>query len=314
MTSRKELFAHYHYKWTTQNLLLSKLVNIQLCISTHDKECIKLHKHSKGLVVSIWSQMRGRSDTRREWMYENERRRKFTSACRILNCFKVEYVWIEHVDVLGHVYGNNFALHILVFYVSAENNFDHDNAFLRLISVLPTSPVLPLILHLNLALHKNRNFLTKYKKFDVFLLYSSSFFNPFIIIPKTSFLLNFKLGGSVFYIEKLFNMLIAIQISFLNINVMTLISLFFVEIQNVCCFILVDIKMVFGKSSNWWQGYELNEITFLLFKYAIHFHTQKINTLHLFYIPSKNFTSLFIFAGSIKQSNRTCITMSPVFW
>ena len=133
-----------------------------------------------------------------------------------------------------------------------------------------------------------------YKKFDVFLLYSSSFFNPFIIIPKTSFLLNFKLGGSVFYIEKLFNMLIAIQISFLNINVMTLISLFFVEIQNVCCFILVDIKMVFGKSSNWWQGYELNEITFLLFKYAIHFHTQKINTLHLFYIPSKNFASLFI--------------------
>ena len=99
MTSRKELFAHYHYKWTTQNLLLSKLVNIQLCISTHDKECIKLHKYSKGLVVSIWSQMRGRSDTRREWMYENARRRKFTSACRILNCFKVEYVWIEHVDV-----------------------------------------------------------------------------------------------------------------------------------------------------------------------------------------------------------------------
>lgn len=113
--SRKELFAHYHYKWTTQNLLLSKLVNIQLCISTHDKECIKLHKHSKGLVVSILSQMRGRSDTRREWMYENERRRKFTSACRILNCFKVEYVWIEHVDVLGHVYGNIFAVHILVF-------------------------------------------------------------------------------------------------------------------------------------------------------------------------------------------------------
>ena len=96
---KKELFAHYHYKWTTQNLLLSKLVNIQLCISTHDKECIKLHKHSKGLVVSILSQMRGRSDTRREWMYGNERRRNFTSACRVLNCFKVEYVWIKHVYV-----------------------------------------------------------------------------------------------------------------------------------------------------------------------------------------------------------------------
>ena len=75
---------------------------------------------------------------------------------------------------------------------------------------------------------------------------------------------------------------------------MTLISLFFVEIQVVCCFELVDIKMVFGKSSNWWQGYELNEITFLLFKYAIHFHAPKINTLHLFYIPSKNFASLLI--------------------
>ena len=98
--------------------------------------------------------------------------------------------------MLGHVYGNNFALHILVFYVSAENNSDHDNAFLRLISVLPTSPALPLILHLNLALHKNRKFLTKYKKFDVFLLYSSSsFFNPFIIIfQKQVIFVEFQIG------------------------------------------------------------------------------------------------------------------------
>ena len=69
-------------------------------------------------------------------------------------------------------------------------------------------------------------FSTIYKKFDVFLLYSSFSFKTFIFLPENKFLLNFKLGGSVFYIEKLFNMLIAIQISFLNINVMTLISLF----------------------------------------------------------------------------------------
>ena len=128
-------------------------------ISTHDKECIKLHKYSKGLVVSIWSQMRGRSDTRREWMYENARRRKFTSACRILNCFKVEYVWIEHVDVCW-VMCMVIILHCIFWF------------FMSLLKIILTMImhfyvwflsylhplVLPLILHLHLALHKNRNF------------------------------------------------------------------------------------------------------------------------------------------------------------
>ena len=49
---KEELYPHYHYKWTkhthiTKVLFLSKLVNIQLCISTHDKECIKLQKRQR---------------------------------------------------------------------------------------------------------------------------------------------------------------------------------------------------------------------------------------------------------------------------
>ena len=98
-----ELNTHTHIK---KVLFLSKLVNIQLCISTHDKECIKLQKRQRPCSI-ILKCVVGHGHTKMNATTF------VTSACGIIY-LRIKF-WIVHVAVvLGFMF---LQQQYLVFYV-----------------------------------------------------------------------------------------------------------------------------------------------------------------------------------------------------
>ena len=138
---KEELYPHYHYKWTkhthiTKVLFLSKLVNIQLCISTHDKECIKLQKRQRPCSI-ILKCVVGHGHTKMNATTF------VTSACGIIY-FRIKF-WIVHVAVvLGFMF---YSSSTWFFMYAKGNNTDHDRSFLRLVCVFSISLILTLTLN-----------------------------------------------------------------------------------------------------------------------------------------------------------------------